>query len=223
MTSEIGADSARSRDGKVVPKTTCSLAAGKSVQATAVLLSVGLMLNWRRTALLASLSLTGRFSPVWERGEGGKGRCWTLAIAGEEHRSQEASALPRGRGQQHLHHPLAPPSLLPAARQREGLHPGGCSRTSSTHPLAPASITGEAQRPFGAVGCATAPSNFIPPLCSVVFSITPSTVLHRAFPAWQHPSCCQTAPCEPTEGTGLHDTGCRMLDVGRQPPVPAQL
>lgn len=73
MTSEIGADSARSRDGKVVPKTTCSFAAGKSVQATAVLLSAGLMLNWRRTALLASLSLTGRFSPVWERGEGGRG------------------------------------------------------------------------------------------------------------------------------------------------------
>lgn len=88
------------------------------------------------------------------------------------------------------------------------LHPRGCSSMSSAHPLAPASITGEARRPFGTVGCTTAPSDFIPSLCSVAFSISPSTVLHTACPAWQHLSCCQTAPCEPTEG--LHDTGFRM-------------
>lgn len=206
LTSEIGADSARSRDGRVVPKSICSFAAKKLVQATAALLSVGLMLNWRRTALLASLSLTGRFSPVWEAGEGGEGWCWTLAIAGEERRSQEASALPRGW-------PAAPPPPLgtacaaPAARQR-GAAPRGCSHTSSAHPLAPASTTGEEQRPSGAVGCTTPPSDFISPPCSVAFSTTPSTALHTACPAWQHPSCCQTAPCEPTEG--LQDTGCRM-------------
>lgn len=88
------------------------------------------MLNWRRTALLASLSLTGRFAPAWEAGEGGEGWCWTLAIAGEEHCSQEASALPRGQGQQHLHRPLAPASAIPAAPQRMLLHEQ-CSSTGS--------------------------------------------------------------------------------------------
>lgn len=151
MTSEIGADSARSHDGKVVPKTTpCSFAAGKLVQGTAALLSVGLMLNWR-TALLASFSLTGRFSPVWEAGEGGEEWCWTLAIAGEEHCSQEASALPRG--QQHPHHPLAPPARFQMLSS-EGLHPRGCSHTNNAHPLPPPS--------FGALGYTTAPSDFIP-------------------------------------------------------------
>lgn len=95
----------------------------------------------------------------------------------------------------------------------------GCALEDAPAPaaliqLAPASITGEAQRPFGAVGCATAPSNFIPPLCSVVFSITPSTALHRAFPAWQD----KLLPVSPQKARACTtlDAGCWMWDASLQ-------
>lgn len=112
--------------------------------------------------------------------------------------------------------PLGTASAASSCLAVRGAAPRGCSRTSSTHPLAPASIP--AQRPFGAVGSTTAPSNFIPPLCSVVFSVTPSTALHTACPAWRTHLAAKLLPVSPQKGCDLCDTdaGCCMWDTSLQ-------
>jgi len=192
------------------PRRLAPVLLGSWGQAAAVLFSVGLMLNLRSAAPLASLSLAGRFSPVWEGGEGGEGWCWTPSTAGEEHRSQEASALPRGQGQRHPHHPSASSALLPPPRQRAGLRAGqrgGCSRRSSPHPPAPASLTRQARRPSGVVELSLPPR---PAACSVLFLNTP---VHSA--AYSPPGL--AAPISLSNcSLRAHgrDVGCWMQDVG---------
>lgn len=186
MTSEIGADSARSHDGKVVPKTTpCSFAAGKLVQGTAALLSVGLMLNWR-TALLASLSLTGRFSPVWEAGEGGEGGAglWPLL-----ERSTAAKRPQPCHGASSTH-------TTPWHRQHGSRCSAarGCTPEDVPTPTALIHCLLHHLEPWDTQQLPLTSSHYF------TFSITACTALHTACPAWQHPSCCQTAPCEPTGG-----------------------
>lgn len=183
------------------------------------------MLNSRSAAPLASLSLAGRFSPIWERGEGGEGWCWTPSTAGEEHGSQEASAPPRGRGPTASAPPLGIVSAASSCSAgREAAPPGRLGSAEDAPAWAARRMIPHEQRSThwllhpsqgkrgGRQGwwrCTMAPYRLVPLLCSVGFLNSPVQSAAYSPPG---PAAPVSLPNCPLQGHGRH-VGCGMRDA----------